>query len=80
MTFEEILSAARQLDWDHQSLLILFLQEEMRIEMEATPLTEEQIAELERRVADIKANPDNGVPWEEVRDSVRHRLRQREKE
>lgn len=31
------------------------------------PLSDEQMAELDRRLADLEANPDAGVPWEQVR-------------
>lgn len=39
------------------------------------PLTEAQRAELDRRVADDDAFPDDVVPWDEVKASVRSRLR-----
>ena len=38
------------------------------------PLTDAQRAELDRRVADDDAYPDEVVPWEEVKASVRLRL------
>lgn len=34
-------------------------------------LTPGQIEELDRRFADYEKNPEEGVPWEEVRDRVR---------
>ena len=37
---------------------------------ESLPLSETQKAELERRVADYRANPRQGRTWEEVRDSL----------
>lgn len=40
----------------------------------AFPLTEAQRAELDRRVADDDAFPDDVVPWDEVKISVRSRL------
>jgi putative addiction module component (TIGR02574 family) len=39
------------------------------------PLTEPQRAELDRRLADHQSNPDNVVPWEEVRASITSRLK-----
>lgn len=38
------------------------------------PLTEAQREELDRRVADDDAFPDDVVPWDEVKASVRLRL------
>lgn len=42
---------------------------------EATPLTGAQRAELERRLAEHEANPDEVVSWEEVRASISARLK-----
>lgn len=75
MTFDEVLNAARRLNWDEQTLLVHLLQEELRLEIEATPLTAEQIAELDRRINDIQDHPDAGVPWEEVLSAARQRLK-----
>ena len=37
---------------------------------EALPLTETQRAELDRRIADADAHPEESVPWEAVRDEL----------
>lgn len=42
---------------------------------EATPLTEAQRLELDRRLQDHKANPDDVVPWEVVKASIGVRLK-----
>jgi putative addiction module component (TIGR02574 family) len=42
-------------------------------EGEAPPLTEDQIREVERRLAEHDADPDSAVPWEEVRERFRSR-------
>lgn len=34
-------------------------------------LTPAQMEELDRRLADYEKNPEEGVPWEEVRDRIR---------
>ncbi len=39
-----------------------------------TPLTDAQRAELDRRLADHEANPDDVVSWEEVHSSITARL------
>jgi putative addiction module component (TIGR02574 family) len=36
-------------------------------ESEALPLTDEQKAELDRRLEELEADPSSGVPWEEAR-------------
>jgi putative addiction module component (TIGR02574 family) len=36
-------------------------------EVEAAPLTDAQRTELERRLADHQANPDDVIPWEQIR-------------
>ena len=41
----------------------------------ATSLTAAQTAELDRRLADYKANPDNIIPWEDVKASITARLK-----
>ena len=38
-------------------------------------LTDAQKAELDRRIADYEANPDDVIPWEQVRDEALARLR-----
>jgi putative addiction module component (TIGR02574 family) len=42
-------------------------------EVKASELTPAQIEELERRLADAKANPDDDLSWEEVKASLRAR-------
>jgi putative addiction module component (TIGR02574 family) len=44
--------------------------QEAKVRAEALPLTEAQRAELERRMADADAHPEDGVPWETVRDEL----------
>ncbi len=41
----------------------------------AIPLTDAQRAELDRRLADHEATPDDVVPWEEVKASITERLK-----
>lgn len=38
------------------------------------PLTEAQRAELDRRIADDEAFPDDVMPWEDIKASMRARL------
>jgi putative addiction module component (TIGR02574 family) len=39
------------------------------------PLTDTQREELDRRLAEHKVNPDDVVPWEEVKSSLDRRLK-----
>ena len=41
----------------------------------AVALTDAQRAELDRRIADHEANPNDVVPWEDVKASISERLR-----
>lgn len=41
----------------------------------AVPLTQAQRDELDRRIADHEANPDDVVSWEEVKTSITERLK-----
>ena len=41
----------------------------------ATPLTDAQRGELDRRLADHEAHPDDVVSWEEVESSIAARLK-----
>ncbi len=41
----------------------------------AVPLTDPQRTELDRRIADQDANPDDVVSWEKVKASVSERLK-----
>jgi putative addiction module component (TIGR02574 family) len=34
------------------------------------PMTETQLAELDRRIADADAHPEASIPWETVRDEL----------
>lgn len=44
------------------------------VDAAAFPLTDAQRAELDRRVADDEAFPDDVAPWDDVKASVRARL------
>jgi len=41
----------------------------------AVPLTQTQRDELDRRITDHEANPDDVVPWEEIKTSITERLK-----
>ena len=43
-------------------------------ESAATPLSDAQRTELDRRLAEYAANPNDVVPWEEIKTSITARL------
>ena len=40
---------------------------------EAVKLTDEQMAEIERRLEDYRTHPEDAIPWEEVKKRLRLR-------
>jgi putative addiction module component (TIGR02574 family) len=44
-------------------------------ERQPFPLSDEQRADLERRLADADADPSGGTPWDQVRERIRRRPR-----
>ena len=44
---------------------------------DAFPISPELAAELDRRVAELKANPELGAPWDEVRRGILERTLRR---
>jgi putative addiction module component (TIGR02574 family) len=42
---------------------------------EEIPLTSAEVEELDRRLADLEANPAASVPWDEARARIEERLR-----
>lgn len=41
--------------------------DEVNADPDVLPLSDEQRAELDRRLADYRAHPETSVPWEEVK-------------
>ncbi len=63
-----------RLDVDDRLALVEEIWATICADTKAFPLTDAQRAELDRRVADDDEFPDNVVPWDEVKASVRARL------
>ena len=63
------LSAAERLE------LVEELWDSIADDDEALVLTDAQREDLERRLAEVDADPTGGSPWEEVRERIRHRPR-----
>lgn len=69
-----ILSLAKQLPFEEQLELVEALWDNI-VDHGAPPeLTPAQKAELDRRIADYEANPDDLVPWSEVKAAVVARI------
>lgn len=64
-----------QLGVDERLALIEALWGSISADESAIPVTDAQRAELDRRVADHEANPNDVVSWDEVRASLNQRLK-----
>jgi putative addiction module component (TIGR02574 family) len=69
-----LLEQARSLSVDEQLALIEALWDGLAQRGETPLPTPAQLAELQRRVAEHEANPDDVVPWDQVQAEVRSRL------
>lgn len=66
MDLPSILSGMRSLSIDDRIRLMNAIRDSLAADREREGLTEAQKEELDRRLADMEANPDDDVPWEEV--------------
>ena len=60
---------------EERLILVEELWDSIAADSAAVPLTEAQRAELDRRIAEHETNPDDVVPWEEVKASITERLK-----
>lgn len=63
----QFLDQARKLSVDEQIELVEALWDDIVERNAVPPLTAAQTAELDRRIADHEANPDDVVSWEELK-------------
>ena len=63
-----------RLDVDARLALVEEIWASICADTQAFPLTDAQRAELDRRVADDDASPDEVVPWDEVKASALSRM------
>lgn len=73
MDFAQTLMAVRALSVEERLRLVAFIWNELTAEDAIPEPTNAQRAELERRWQDDEVNPDNGTPWEEIREAARAR-------
>lgn len=71
----QLLDEARKLSVEEQIELIETLWDSIVERNAVPPLTEAQKVELDRRIADHEANPDDMVPWSEIKASALARIR-----
>jgi putative addiction module component (TIGR02574 family) len=74
MDFTSTLAQVRALNIDDRIRLIHAILDDIASDV-CPPLTEAQKEELDRRLADAEANPDDEVPWETVRAEASARAR-----
>lgn len=70
-----ILDEARKLSVADQLELVETLWDEIVGKNALPPVTESQKTELERRLADYEARPDDVIPWDDVKSAAKDRLR-----
>ncbi|MBS0210397.1 MAG: addiction module protein [Planctomycetes bacterium] len=61
---------------EQRLLLVNEIWDSITAETGLVPMTDAQLAELERRVDEHEADPSTGVPWEQVREKLAKRLGQ----
>jgi putative addiction module component (TIGR02574 family) len=70
----QFLDQARKLSVDEQIELVETLWDNIVERNAVPPLTEAQTAELDRRIADHEANPDDVVSWDELKAEALKRI------
>lgn len=66
-----------QLGLEERLALVEELWNSIAADSEAVPLTGPQRSELDRRLADHQAKPDDTISWDEVKSSINDRLTRR---
>jgi putative addiction module component (TIGR02574 family) len=72
----QLLDQARKLDIGEQIDLVEAIWDGIASRGEIPPLTDAQKAELDRRLAAHLSNPDDVIPWNEVKAAVLAKIRQ----
>ena len=66
-------SAITALSIDERIALVQAIWDSIAAETDQLPLTDPQKREFDRRIADLDANPENVLTWEEIKARVRGR-------
>jgi putative addiction module component (TIGR02574 family) len=75
MDFSQVLSAANSLSIDDRIRLVEAIWQSIESEKPMPELSAAQKQELDRRLAEDDASPDDAVPWEVVDAEIRSRVR-----
>jgi putative addiction module component (TIGR02574 family) len=75
MDFATTLAAVRSLSPEERIRLVQVVCDDLAADQACPDLTEAQQRELDRRLADDDANPDDVIPWETIRAEARARSR-----
>lgn len=67
------LSEILQLSVAERIQLVEDIWDSIAVVPEDVPLTDEQKAELDRRLESYRANPDEGISWQDLKDKLRQR-------
>lgn len=67
MTSERIISEALALTAEDRLEVIEKLWDSLAASAETMDLTDAQRREIDRRIAEMDANPDGGIPWEIIK-------------
>ena len=76
MDFAEALSAIQTMSIDDRIRLAEAIWQGIEAEQPLPELTEAQKRELDRRLAEHEANPDDVIPWEQVKAELEAKLKQ----
>jgi putative addiction module component (TIGR02574 family) len=71
MDITNTLSEIIALKVEDRILIVQAIWDSIAAEKAYPELTDEQKQELDRRIADSEANPDNVMTWQEIRASIR---------
>ena len=75
MNAASIISEIQKLSMEDRVVLVQRIWDDIAESNLPLNLTEAQKAELDRRSAELDANPDMAIPWDEVKQNLQMRLR-----
>jgi putative addiction module component (TIGR02574 family) len=71
MNIADTLNEIATLSIDERINLVQAIWDSIAADQACVDLTEAQVQELDRRIADYEADPDNLMTWDEIRASIR---------